>query len=115
AGDLQIALEVLEPPVRLLVVGGGDDALPVTAFARALGWRVEVVDHRTAHAVPERFPDAERVVRVEPERLEESVALDRYAAAVVMTHSYPRDRIYLELLLASPIRYIAMLGPRART
>jgi xanthine/CO dehydrogenase XdhC/CoxF family maturation factor len=36
-------------------------------------------------------------------------------AAVVMTHSYEQDGQILRGLLAQPLRYIGMLGPRART
>jgi len=34
---------------------------------------------------------------------------------VVMTHNFLRDKDYVRSLLASPVRFIAMLGPGART
>jgi xanthine dehydrogenase accessory factor len=113
-GEWQLSLEVVDPPVRLLVLGGGIDAVPLTTLARALGWRVRLVDHRAAFALPERFPAAEEVICSEPERLAPE-ALEGCAAAVVVTHSFPRDRIYLDRLLKADLRYIGLLGPRRRT
>ena len=48
-------VQFLAPPPQLLICGAGPDAQPVAAAARALGWRVSVVDHRPAYAVPADF------------------------------------------------------------
>lgn len=45
----------------------------------------------------------------------EQLRFDARTAAVVMNHNFPRDRDSLRALLASPPRYIGMLGPRNRT
>ncbi|MGH2554095.1 MAG: XdhC family protein, partial [Actinomycetota bacterium] len=37
-------IEILTPPLRLLVCGAGHDAIPLVRSAGGLGWRVEVVD-----------------------------------------------------------------------
>jgi xanthine/CO dehydrogenase XdhC/CoxF family maturation factor len=39
-------VQFLAPSLHLLVCGAGPDAVPVVSAARALGWRVTVVDHR---------------------------------------------------------------------
>ncbi len=44
-----------------------------------------------------------------------AAAPDERSFAVVMTHNFLRDKDYLRGLLASPVPYIAMLGPAART
>ncbi|MNL60006.1 putative xanthine dehydrogenase subunit A [compost metagenome] len=43
------------------------------------------------------------------------VALDARTAAVVMSHSLSADRAWLDALLATPIAYLGVMGPRART
>jgi len=106
--------------VRLLVCGAGADAIPVVRIAAMTGWLVTVVDHRPSFATAERFPDAERVVRVDASRAEGAlaavVALGEFAAAVVMGHAATHDRARLrELLGASGLRYLGVLGPRRRT
>jgi len=106
--------------VRLLVCGGGADAIPVVRLAAMTGWLVTVVDHRPSFATAERFPDAERVFRLDASQgdgmLASVVRLDEFAAAVVMGHAATYDRARLhELLGAAGLRYLGVLGPRRRT
>lgn len=106
--------------VRLLVCGAGSDAIPVVRLATTTGWLVTVADHRPSFATAERFPEAERVIRLEtsqPERaLASAVRLDEFVAAVVMGHAAAHDRARLHELLGVPtLRYIGVLGPRRRT
>ena len=106
--------------VRLLVCGAGTDAIPVVRLAAAVGWLVTVVDHRPSFATTERFPDAERVIRLDvsqPERTLASVLpLEEFAAAVVMAHAAAHDRARLhELLDVETLPYLGVLGPRRRT
>src|SRR2546425_53559 len=39
-------VEVLEPPLRLLVCGAGHDAVPLVRAASVIGWKAIVVDDR---------------------------------------------------------------------
>jgi xanthine/CO dehydrogenase XdhC/CoxF family maturation factor len=107
-------VETLAPPPHLLICGAAPDALPVVSTARALGWRVSVVDHRPAYAVAARFPGAE--VRIaHPKSLRSEIDLARCHAAVVMSHHLPSDEVYLhELAQAGVPDYVGLLGPKAR-
>ena len=106
--------------VRLLVCGAGADAIPVVRLAAAIGWLVTVIDHRPSFAAPERFPEAERVIRLDGSRTEPPLAaalrLEEFTAAVVMAHAAAHDRARLhELLGVDGLRYLGVLGPRRRT
>jgi xanthine dehydrogenase accessory factor len=106
--------------VRLLVCGGGTDAIPVVQLAAAVGWLVTVVDHRPSFATAERFPEAERVIRLDASGTERALAsvlpLEEFVAAVVMAHAAAHDRARLhELLGVEGLRYLGVLGPRRRT
>jgi xanthine dehydrogenase accessory factor len=107
-------VQSLAPPPHLLICGAAPDAQPVVSTARALGWRVSVVDHRPGYAVPARFPGAE-VRAANPKLLRSEVDLARCHAAVVMSHHLPSDEVYLrELALAGVPAYVGLLGPKAR-
>jgi xanthine dehydrogenase accessory factor len=107
-------VQILSPPPHLLICGAAPDAQPVVSTARALGWRVSVVDHRPAYAVAERFAGAELHV-AHPKSLRSEVDLARCHAAVVMSHHLPSDEIYLrELAAAGTPAYVGLLGPKAR-
>ena len=110
----QLLLLPLSLPPRLLLLGAGPDALPVVDFAARLQWRVSLADHRPAYAVPSHFPLADRVVLARPEAITHALDLDRFTAAVVMSHHLPSDLEYLRALSASSLRYIGLLGPPAR-
>lgn len=105
---------LLIPPVHLLILGGGPDAVPVVRLADLLGWETTVVDFREAYSQPEKFPGASRVLRATPEQLPEQVQLDSVQAAVLMTHKYEQDLRYLKHLIDAPIPYLGLLGPSAR-
>lgn len=82
-------IEIVRPS-RRVVVFGGSDAEPVAQLARAMGWMVEVPKPRAAFDARD------------------------FDAAVVMTHNFARDAEILRQLVASPIQYIGLLGPRSR-
>jgi len=115
-GGLRAFVEVLEPPLRLLVCGAGHDAIPLVRAAAGLGWNAIVVDDRPGLLNVDRFPGAAGFVAVEaPEKVAVEAPIDERTFAVVMTHNFLRDKEYLRALIGSPAAYIGMLGPGART
>ena len=115
AGDrVQALLELVEPPLALTVCGAGPDAQPLVTLAAGLGWAPLVFDHRASFARPDRFPDAVRVVTAAREEFSAAVPPRPGEAAVLMTHSYPADLLYLEQLAPRNLRYLGVLGPRRR-
>jgi xanthine/CO dehydrogenase XdhC/CoxF family maturation factor len=113
--SLRAFIEVQVPAPQLIVCGAGHDAIPLVRYGSELGWRVTVVDDRRAYLTHNRFPQATALIAGRAEDLPDLVVLDGRTGAVVMTHNYLRDVEYLRRLIASPVRYIGMLGPRART
>src|SRR6267378_7475429 len=114
AGTADVLLEYLPPPVPLVVFGGGPAAVPPVRLAKTLGWHVTVVDPRPRAASRDRFPEADAVIRCGPEEVLDLVPLASHSIAVVMTHNYHRDLSLLEVLLPSSVRYLGLLGPKAR-
>jgi xanthine dehydrogenase accessory factor len=116
AGEVRAFVEVLEPPLRLVVCGAGHDAIPLLRQASALGWSPVVADDRPEFLSLERFPEAAAFVLVErPDKLGEVAPIDDRTYVVVMTHNFLRDKDYVRSLLTTPARFIAMLGPAVRT
>jgi xanthine dehydrogenase accessory factor len=115
-GGVRAFVEVLEPPLRLLVCGAGHDAVPLVRAAAGLGWNPVVVDDRPGFLNADRFPEAAGFVAVEaPEKVAVEAPIDDRTYTVVMTHNFLRDKEYLRALLGSSAAYIGMLGPGART
>jgi len=99
---------------KLLVLGGGLDAIPLVGMAAELGWFVTVADHRPGYLARGGFERAERAVLVEPGKLAASLPLHDFDAIIVMSHHLATDRKYLAELAGVPTRYLGVLGPRAR-
>src|SRR5436309_7884683 len=116
SGEAKAFIEVLEPPLRLLVCGAGHDAAPLVRAAEGLGWRPIVVDDRGEFLNRERFPEAAGFVQLDrPEDVAKVAPIDDRTFVVVMTHNFLRDKEYARSILGSPARFVAMLGPGART
>jgi xanthine dehydrogenase accessory factor len=113
----EIFVDALLPPTRLLVVGGGHDAIPMVKFGREMGLVVTLVDSRPKFATHERFPDADQVVCAQPEEFAQRVSLEGHPAVILMNHHFLKDRTVLGQLLTSPLEltYLGALGPRVRT
>ncbi|MGB5353439.1 MAG: XdhC family protein, partial [Woeseia sp.] len=104
----------VEPPPRVLVLGGGLDAQPMVRLIAELGWRVTLQDHRPAYIQKGDFSEALQILSVPAAELATHVELSTFDAAIVMSHHLATDRIYLELLADTSIGYIGLLGPPSR-
>lgn len=113
-GSAELLVALLEPPPRVLILGGGLDAGPVLRLMLELGWRVTLQDHRPAYIAAGDFDAAERVLCEPAERLAGALELDRFDAVIVMSHHLATDRVYLRELAASRIPYVGLLGPPHR-
>ena len=113
AGPVRAALEVLLPPLRLVVYGAGNDAQPLVHLAASLGWYITVLDGRPQLATPTRFPEA-AAVRVLPVAELAIQTPDPLAYHVLLSHNYAYDLAALQALLPSPAPYVGLLGPRLK-
>lgn len=114
-GPVEVLLEYIAAPRRLVVFGAGHDAMPLVNMARVQGWHISVIDARSHFARPQRFPDADDVLALPLEPLPALATMVEDAAVVVMTHSLMQDRHWLGQVLQHAPRYIGQLGPRSRT
>ncbi len=115
AGEFEnVYVEILAAPQRLVVLGAGDDALPLVRMATLLGWNVTVADSRKQLARVERFPEAQRVVAIQNVSIGE-LGVREDDAVVLMTHSYDQDRDWLAAVLPIAPRYLGVLGARHRS
>jgi xanthine dehydrogenase accessory factor len=112
--ELTAFIELIEPPVSLIIVGGGNDALPMADMATILGWQTTVIDGRVTHANKQRFPKVRQLIVGKPEEAIKQVAVDERTVIILMTHNYNYDLSMLGLLLKKNSTYIGVLGPKKR-
>ncbi len=109
-----VFFEFIAPPISLVVIGAGNDAIPLIQMADLLGWETHVADGRNTHAKQERFIPACKVLVSKPEKILEQIRIDEQTAFVLMTHNYNYDLAMLKALLTKKVKYIGILGPKKK-
>lgn len=112
--SLTAFIEFLQPAISLVIIGAGNDVIPLVQMARVLGWETTVVDGRPNLASAERFPTATRVLVAKPNQVLPQITLDSQTVFVLMTHNYNYDWDLLKELLLKEISYIGVLGPKKK-
>ncbi|MFT0715468.1 XdhC family protein [Flagellimonas lutimaris] len=107
-----VFIQMHQPPVKLVLVGAGNDAQILAQQADLLGWKVTVTDGRPTHANKERFVGSCQVIVTKPEETLKNINIDNRTCFVLMSHNYNYDLSVLKLLLGNPeTSYIGILGP----
>ena len=112
--NLTAFIEMIKPPVSVVIVGAGNDVVPLVEMADILGWETTVVDGRANYAKKERFVSACQVLVSKPEQVLDQIAIDENTVFLLMTHNYNYDMAMLKQLLQRNISYIGMLGPKKK-
>lgn len=110
---VQLFVDVMAPPPRLIMFGAVDFAAALARMARAAGWRPYVIDPRGRFATRERFPEAEEIVVAWPEEAFARIGgIDRATYIAVLTHDPKLDDAALELAVRSDAAYVGAMGSR---
>lgn len=107
---LALLSQPLIPPIRVVVIGGGPDCLPLVQLVNAMDWQLDWICH------PEQ---RETTTTPKPRRLHPQSSLadlrpDGRTAVIVMNHHFGRDAAYLEAFWSSSVAYLGLLGSRER-
>lgn len=113
-GQMDVFIDPLLPVARVCVVGAGHVGFHVARLSSLVGFRVTVVDDRTAFADAARFPDADRVEVAEiPTWIAESTLSSR-DCLVIVTRGHREDLGALRAAVATSAGYVGLIGSRAK-
>ncbi len=114
--EVEVYFESLGPRPLLVIVGAGHIAVPMARIGAMLEMDVRVLDDRPEFVVPERFPGAGEVRRIDFHDPFRGVPLDASSHILLVTRGHRYDYECLLKLLAMPARcaYIGMIGSRRR-
>lgn len=106
--------EQVNPPIRLIAIGGTSDLNPVFSFADTLGWQCHriVPDARLAAETP--VTANENLTSLSPADLLTQLSPDSQTAVLVMTHHLATDLAYLKELFPANYGYLGLLGSKRR-
>jgi xanthine dehydrogenase accessory factor len=110
----KIFFEYLNSGIELYIFGAGFDVVPISEFAKVLGWKVAVYDNCVAHLSPVRIPKADSLNHTDFCSIPGNFTPGKFAAVLVMSHNYKFDIKALQFLLDKDIAYVGLMGPKAR-
>ncbi len=110
----EVYIELLRPPVTLVIFGAGAVSIPLVDFANALGLKTVVVDGRPQFANRERFANAGELRVGIVSEIAAELAMGPATPVVLTAHDYKIDVPVLKRVLASEVPYVGLLGSRKR-
>ena len=110
--DVELFIDAYPAPPTLLVFGGVHVAIPLTKFAKILGYRVHVIDPRGVFATRERFADADQLFIERPEDYLARTEVNENTYVVVLTHDPKFDEPVLKHVLNTRASYVGAIGSR---
>ncbi|WP_035830097.1 XdhC family protein, partial [Crocosphaera watsonii] len=113
-GSVDVFIEVITPPLSLIIFGAGRDVLPVAKLAKAIGWQVTVVDCRAQEKTYQRFAFADKIILTRRDIISQQISVEENDVAVVMTHNYFDDYNIIKFLLPTKISYLGVMGSKNR-
>jgi xanthine dehydrogenase accessory factor len=113
-GQMDVFIEPIVGAARLYVFGAGHVGYHVARLGSLAGFRVHVIDDREKFANTSRFPDAAEVVVDDIAQWIGDHPLPRDAYAVIVTRGHRHDLDALRALVPQPIRYLGLIGSRAK-
>ncbi|MGO9241969.1 MAG: XdhC family protein [Bryobacteraceae bacterium] len=113
-GQMEVFVEPVLPVPRAIICGAGHISLSLARAATLAGFAVTVVDDRVQYANRERFPDSVEVQVGAYEEILPRLAINDYSYVIIVTRGHRDDMRVLKLAVATPARYVAMIGSKRK-
>ena len=109
-GETRVMVDIQAQRPHLILVGGVHVSIPLQAMAAQLGFRVSIVDPRSAFASAERFPNVANILHSYPDKALPQLGLNGSSYLAVLTHDPKIDDKALITALPANIPYIGVLS-----
>jgi xanthine dehydrogenase accessory factor len=113
-GQMEVFIEPVEASPELFIFGAGHVGYCTARLASDVGFRVHVVDDREKFANTERFGAGIDVVVEDIPTWLAARRMPATAYAVIVTRGHRHDLDALRALTASPLRYLGLIGSKAK-
>ena len=113
-GQIEVFIEPVLPLPRAFIFGAGHISKSLSKVANLAGFATVIVDDRESFASRERFPEAEAVHAGEYEQVIPTLSINETSYIIIVTRGHRDDMRVLKLAIATPARYIAMIGSKRK-
>jgi len=111
-GATEVFIDVYPLPPQLVIVGAVHVAQALVPLAKRLGFRVVLIDARSALATRERFPEADDIIVAWPDDALARLSTTAKTFIAILTHDPKFDEPAIRGALATDARYIGVIGSR---
>lgn len=112
-GDIFIEIASLSP--RLIILGGGHISIPLSAIGKMCDFEVIVIDDRVEFANNNRFPDIDRVICCDFNKVYKYINPHRNDYFVIVTRGHINDEECLETIIDKDnYTYLGMIGSKTK-
>lgn len=111
--SISVLIEPFFPQPRLVILGGGHIAKPLTEFGEKIGFSVAVADDRPFFANSNRFPGSE-VICDDFESAFDKLKIKKSDFIVIVTRGHRHDGVCLRKALEFETKYTGMIGSKRR-
>ncbi|MDN3690307.1 XdhC family protein [Cyclobacterium jeungdonense] len=112
--SLQAFVEFVPAPIKLVLIGAGNDVIPLTRLADVMGWEMVLVDGRSDYATTARFPMVSQLLIGKAQEVLPQLNPDQRTALVLMTHNFDYDLQIMKGLFPYTFPYLGVLGPKKK-
>lgn len=106
--------ERLTQPGRVYIFGGGHVAQALVPALAAIDFSCVILEDREEFSRPELFREAEKVLKIDMQRIADFVEITEEDYVCVMTRGHKDDTLVQEQILKTPARYIGVIGSRKK-
>ena len=114
SGGARLFVDPIVGAQRLIIVGAGHIAVPLSTLGAMLGFHVTVIDDRASFANRERFPAADEIIVKPFKAAIESLVLDGHCYLISVTRGHAFDEESVRAALMQPCGFVGMIGSRRR-
>lgn len=112
--DGECIFEPIAGRPHVVLFGGGHVAKYVSRIAATAGFRITVIDDRSAFANQQRFPEASETFAMAYAEAFNRISITSSSFLVIVTRGHHHDEEILERAIQTPARYIGMIGSKRK-
>ncbi len=111
-GSAEVFVEVFQPKLQLVLVGGGHVNIEVAKLARNLDYHVTVLDDRPEWASEANYPEARRIIAQPAEGFQQ---LEWTENSFMIVATRDQDTQALRAAIDLPCRYVGLVASKRKT
>ena len=108
-------IEAYTTPPQIVLCGGGHVSKAIAPLANTLGFRVFVTDDREEFANKVRFPEADILITLSPEKAFPQLPINPNTFIIIATRGHRYDNVALKTAAKTSARYVGLMGSRRKT